>query len=1107
MKMVKRSGLFILGIIFMMPFLLSSVYINEFVVDPQTDWDTSGSITTSDEWFEFYNDGVSDVDLIGWNLSLIDTTSITEPLSGIVPAGGYYTLLNPTGSQNMDGQIILYDNNGTLIDSVTHGSYDDGNTSDNAPDGNANDINDECLARDPNGVDTGVDSDDFIKTKCTFNSSNSLVIVDDGIHNVPSEYATIQEAIDTAVDGDVINVSGGTYEEDLVIPAGKDNLEIVAGGTTIKGVANVDEGDWPLAAPNIQILSDGVKIHGFTIESPDYEASKYSSGIVIGAEDVEIYDNEFIINSADSTGEISQVIQTYSKLAMPGVDISGLKIYNNNFTHKGAGDWGYEAIYINPDEGIGTIHIEDNNFNGKVLRAITSERSRTTIKDNKIITDLAIVPNDWSSAGAYQGINIIKYDSTTQSNILIENNIITGSDPSKGFNQGIRLGQVGQGFSGIDVIDNTISYNKNGIQVKVANSLFVNYNDIVDNTDYGILNEDSASLNALYNWWGDCSGPFHVTNNAGGQGNEVSDNIDFTPWLGICIVNKSENPCAFETEDITLSADLISSDIDQCWISYNINGTNYTKLGAIIGGSCQATILASELVGGQNITWNIYANDSIGNEYSNGEKTFYIRERTFLGLIPWPADGLNNWFITEPTFTLTNDLLGGFMYYQWDAMEPLLYTGAFGLDDIPNAPPKQSAGTLEINWWSNFGMCGNETQQSLILFIDLTDPSIGSLIPSDGSTVINNLRPEISAYIDEVFQSNSGVNKKSIILKIDDVDVTSHTSINTINDIDAEITYTPMFADLSVGTHEVYLYVEDKSGRSSEINWSFEIEITNIFTFEIHSPVDDSIYDSKRVRFNLSASEDLEVIEYINWNDRKPRWKKLCKKCDDYGYDRKKLKSFKDGKNNISIRATDEFGQTKEQNIEFFVDSKAPKISRILPKRNTVTNGSNFYIKYTENNLREISVNWNPAQIISDCNNSGKNQECDISIDLGFFDGEFIDYYFEAKDDVHTTQSKEIRVKVDTTSPILTVNIPGDNETYERRVPFNIQVSEDVKLEYIDDSVKRPRWKRLCSKCDEYGVEREKLKSFKRGTHDITIRAVDKAGNSDEKSLSFVVDY
>jgi hypothetical protein len=158
---------------------VSSIKINEFVVDPQTNWDgstssgNSSNITANDEWVELYNEGVSTINLSGWQLKLVDSTNATQNLSGAIASGSYLVILNPSGTQNNDGQLILFDSLGNLIDSVSYGNWNDGDVSDNADDGNANNETNECLARFPDGEDTDSDIDDFIKTSCTFGSSNT----------------------------------------------------------------------------------------------------------------------------------------------------------------------------------------------------------------------------------------------------------------------------------------------------------------------------------------------------------------------------------------------------------------------------------------------------------------------------------------------------------------------------------------------------------------------------------------------------------------------------------------------------------------------------------------------------------------------------------------------------------------------------------------------------------------------------------------------------------------------------------------------------------------------------------------------------------------------
>jgi hypothetical protein len=216
---------------------------------------------------------------------------------------------------------------------------------------------------------------------------------------------------------------------------------------------------------------------------------------------------------------------SYNKLAIPGVDVSGLNIHDNTFTHRGAGTVGYEGIYINRDVGAGTVTIADNEFTGKVLRAITTERSHTVISGNTIITDLAP-----GLPGGYMGI-LVRYASEEQDAVSVVDNAVKGSATGKGFTQGIRIGSTGQTLTNISVTGNTVQDNETGIQVRSAGGVVVNYNNIDGNTELGLENIDDENLNALYNWWGHAIGPNHDTRNPGGQLNAVTGNASFSPWL------------------------------------------------------------------------------------------------------------------------------------------------------------------------------------------------------------------------------------------------------------------------------------------------------------------------------------------------------------------------------------------------------------------------------------------------------------------------------------------------------------------------------------------------------------------------------------------------
>lgn len=340
---------------------------------------------------------------------------------------------------------------------------------------------------------------------------------------------TITAAIAAASQNYTLLAHSGVYVEDLTIDKKGLTLMSVSGknATTIKGV-NLSGVS---TLPNIDVRADGVNLHGFTIQGPEPSGTDFAAGMIIGAKDVEIYDNAFQVNSASDTvnfNDVSQGIVAYHKLAIPGVDISGLNIHDNTFTHRGTGTVGYEGIYINRDEGTGTVTIADNEFTGKVLRAITTERSNTVIRGNTIITDLAP-----GLPGGYMGILVRDYYAEEQHAVSVVDNTVKGSAAGKGFTDGICIGIASQNLSNISVTENTVQDdNKTGILVRSsAGGVVVHYNNIAGNTELGLNNTDSAELNALYNWWGHAIGPHHDTLNPGGQHNAVTGNVTFSPWL------------------------------------------------------------------------------------------------------------------------------------------------------------------------------------------------------------------------------------------------------------------------------------------------------------------------------------------------------------------------------------------------------------------------------------------------------------------------------------------------------------------------------------------------------------------------------------------------
>lgn len=140
---------------------VGDVVINEFVSDP----------AEGNEWIEIYNKQTFDINLSGWTLE--DGVGTIATLSGTLTASGTdkFKVFEMSSSKlNNDGDIIkLKKSDGTIVDQVSYGNWDDGNTADNAP--KASDPN--SVARKTDGGDTDNDLSDFAATttltKGTFN--------------------------------------------------------------------------------------------------------------------------------------------------------------------------------------------------------------------------------------------------------------------------------------------------------------------------------------------------------------------------------------------------------------------------------------------------------------------------------------------------------------------------------------------------------------------------------------------------------------------------------------------------------------------------------------------------------------------------------------------------------------------------------------------------------------------------------------------------------------------------------------------------------------------------------------------------------------------------
>jgi parallel beta-helix repeat protein len=142
---------------------------------------------------------------------------------------------------------------------------------------------------------------------------------------------------------------------------------------------------------------------------------------------------------------------------------------------------------------------------------------------------------------------------------------------------------------------NLITQNETGIYC-IGSNPTIKYDSIRGNSSFGIYNETTTiTIDAINNWWGYCSGPYHPVNNSGGLGDRVSDYVNFNPWISSSpsspnlisppngALNVSINPTLNWATSICALKYHLEVSIDSSFTSIVFRDTNLTTTSIQIG--------------------------------------------------------------------------------------------------------------------------------------------------------------------------------------------------------------------------------------------------------------------------------------------------------------------------------------------------------------------------------------------------------------------------------------------------------------------------------------------------------------------------------------------
>jgi hypothetical protein len=312
---------------------------------------------------------------------------------------------------------------------------------------------------------------------------------------------SIQQAVNDASPGDVIEVEKGLYEESVRV--NKSGLTIRAKDPSNPPTVS-HQPDEPANNATFEIIENGVVLSDLVIERvghPDRDGENATAAVAVVPVDSDRPTCRFSFSGCTDV--------TKDVLVKDNEIVGDFPLQNDSAGGVAVID-GTEYMFVVETAG---------------------DASNVTIENNEVYGFPGGVGVAADYGGTVSGVEVT-------GNYLHHNTAVDNGTP-EGVGFGVGRNTSEGSFEDIVVTDNEITNNDYGVRIAGpeddedlenadASAVTVTQNDIVGNSEWGAVNNGTNSLDATENWWGDADGP----SGAGpGSGDAVNENVTYDPWL------------------------------------------------------------------------------------------------------------------------------------------------------------------------------------------------------------------------------------------------------------------------------------------------------------------------------------------------------------------------------------------------------------------------------------------------------------------------------------------------------------------------------------------------------------------------------------------------